>query len=391
MIERKIKTQLEQLLSKNPAVVLIGPRQVGKTTLALDIAHHWQGIYLDLELPSNVAKLSDIEEYCRLNSNHLLVLDEIQHIPNLFAPIRGIIDARRRQNKKEGQFLFLGSASIDLLKQSSETLAGRIAYCELSPFMMTEIPPDDLYKLWCRGGFPESYMAENDEDSLGWRLNFIQTYLERDIPQLGPRIPAETLRRFWMMLAHNQGQIFNAAALAKGLDVKGITASRYLDMMVDLLLVRRLPSWVSNQGKRLVKAPKTYVRDSGICHALLGIGTLDNLLGHPVVGNSWEGFVIENIISVLPRYASYGYYRTAGGAEIDFVVDMGNKELWAIEIKRSTAPVVSKGFYSACEDLKPTKKFVVYAGKERFPIGMGIEALSPNEMLLEVEQFSRGQ
>lgn len=385
MIERRIKKQLEALLAKNPAVVLIGPRQVGKTTLALEMAHRWQGIYLDLELPTDLAKLTDIEEYCRLHSNNLLVLDEIQHIPNLFSPLRGIIDVRRRQNKKTAQFLFLGSASIDLLKQTNETLAGRIAYCELSPLTISEVPSNDLYKLWFRGGFPESYMAENETDSLEWRLNFIQTYLTRDIPQLGPRIPAETLRRFWTMLAHNQGQTFNAAAFAKGLDVKGVTATRYLDLMVDLLLVRRLSSWASNHGKRMVKAPKTYIRDSGICHALLGIRTLDELLGHPVVGNSWEGFVIENILSELPRYASYGYYRTVGGAEIDLVIDLGNKQLWAIEIKRSTAPVVSKGFFSACDDLTPTKKFVVYGGNERFPVAKDIEVLSLKDMLGEIE------
>jgi predicted AAA+ superfamily ATPase len=387
MIERKIKIQVENLLSKNPAVVLIGPRQVGKTTLALEIAHKWKGLYLDLELPSNVAKLSDVEEYCRLHSHHLLVLDEIQHMPNMFSSIRGIIDERRRENKRTGQFLFLGSASIELLKQTSETLAGRIAYCELPPLMITEVPSTDLYKLWCRGGFPESYTADNDEDSMAWRLNFVRTYLERDIPQLGPRIPAETLRRFWTMLAHNQGQTFNAASFAKGLDVKGITTSRYLDLMVDLLLVRRLPSWTSNQGKRLVKAPKTYVRDSGICHALLGIRTLDDLLSHPVVGNSWEGFVIENIISALPPYTSYGYYRTTGGAEIDLVIDFGNNELWAIEIKRSTAPVVSKGFYVACEDLNPTKKFIVYGGHERFPLSKTVEALSLKDILGEAEKL----
>lgn len=386
MIERNLKKQIESLLAKNSAVILIGPRQVGKTTLALDIAQNWQGIYLDLELPSNLAKLADIEEYCQIHANHLLVIDEIQHIPNLFAPIRGIIDARRRQNKKTRQFLFLGSASIDLLKQTSETLAGRIAYSELFPLTISEVSPNDLYKLWHRGGFPESFLAETDKDSIGWRLNFIQTYLERDIPQLGPRIPAETLRRFWIMLAHNQGQTFNAATFAKGLDVSGVTTSRYLDLMVDLLLVRRLPSWASNYKKRLVKAPKTYVRDSGICHALLGISTLDDLLGHPVVGYSWEGFVIENIISALPRYASYGYYRTVGGAEIDLIISLGNRELWAVEIKRSTAPQVSKGFYSACDDLKPTKKFVVYAGDDKFPIAKGIEALSLKDMLIEAER-----
>lgn len=384
MIDKKTKKQLEYLLDKSPAVVLTGPRQVGKTTLALSIAQSRKGIYLDLELPSNLAKVTDIEEYCRLNSDHLLIFDEIQHIPNLFAPLRGIIDERRRQGKKTGQFLFLGSASMDLLKQTSETLAGRIAYCELFPLTVDEVPSNDLYKLWYRGGFPESFIAENDEESLRWRLDFIKTYLERDIPQLGPRIPAETLRRFWTMLAHNQGQTFNAASFAKGLEVTGITTSRYLDLMVDLLLVRRLASWTTNSRKRLVKAPKTYVRDSGICHALLRIKTLDELLGHPVVGGSWEGFVIENIISSLPRYASYGYYRTAGGAEIDFVIDLGNQELWAIEIKRSLAPTISKGFYMACEDLKPTKKFIVYAGDERFPLAKGVEVISLRDLMHEV-------
>ena len=389
MIDKKIKKQLEYLLDKSPAVVLTGPRQVGKTTLALSITQSQKGIYLDLELPSNLAKVTDIEEYCRLNSDHLLIFDEIQHIPNLFAPLRGIIDERRRQGKKTGQFLFLGSASMDLLKQTSETLAGRIAYCELFPLTIDEIPSNELYKLWYRGGFPESFLAENDEESLRWRLDFIKTYLERDIPQLGPRIPAETLRRFWTMLAHNQGQTFNAASFGKGLEVKGITTSRYLDLMVDLLLVRRLASWTTNSRKRLIKAPKTYVRDSGICHALLGIKTLDELLGHPVVGGSWEGFVIENLISSLPKYASYGYYRTAGGAEVDFVIDLGNQELWAIEIKRSLAPTVSKGFYTACEDLKPTKKFIVYAGDERFPIAKDVEVIGLRDMMHEVNAVTK--
>lgn len=385
MIKKRLKPQLEYLLTKSPAVILTGPRQVGKTTLALEIAKSQNGIYLDLELPSGLARMADIEEYCRLHADHLLILDEIQHFPNLFAPIRGIIDSRRRQGKKTGQFLFLGSAAIDLLKQTSETLAGRISHCELFPLTIDEIPSADMYKLWCRGGFPESFIADNDEDSIAWRYDFIKTYLERDIPQMGPRIPAETLRRFWTMLAHNQGQTFNAATFAKGLDVKGVTTARYLDLMVDLLLVRRLSSWANNYRKRLIKAPKTYVRDSGICHALLGVKTLDDLLGHPVVGSSWEGFVIENIISALPRNATCGYYRTAGGAEIDLVIDLGNKELWAIEIKRSLAPTVSKGFYASCEDLQPTKKFIVYAGNERFPIAKDIEVVSLMDVLIEAK------
>ena len=374
MIARKLKPKIQALLDKVPAVVLMGPRQVGKTTLAYDIALARNSVYLDLERPSDLAKISDIEEYCALNAGRLLVLDEVQRSPELFAPLRSIIDERRRAGKKAGQFLFLGSAAMDLLQQSSESLAGRIAHCELYPLGVSEVGPDNLYTLWNRGGFPDSFLSD-DESSFEWRLDFIRTYLERDIPQLGPRIPAETLRRFWTMLAHNQGQTFNSASFARGLDVKGVTTSRYLDLMVDLLLVRRLQQWTSNLGRRLVKAPKVYVRDSGICHALLGIETLDSLLGHPVVGGSWEGFIIENIIAALPRQAQFGYYRTTGGAEIDLVIDLGRAGLWAIEIKRSSAPTVSRGFYSACEDLKPAKKFVVHSGVDSFPLSDGVEAV----------------
>ena len=376
MIERTRKAEVDRLLDGNPAVVLTGPRQVGKTTLAHRIASERGAVYLDLERPRDLARIADVEQYCELNADKLLVLDEVHRSPGLFAPLRGIIDRRRRSGRRTGQFLLLGSASIDLMKQSGETLAGRVAYCELHPLGVSETGGGERLRLWHRGGFPESFLAQTDERACDWRLDFIRTYLERDVPALGPRIPAETLRRFWTMLAHNQGQTFNAASFARGLDVNGVTIGRYLDLMVDLLLVRRLPPWTSNLGRRLVKAPKVYVRDSGICHALLGIETLDALLGHPVVGGSWEGFVIENIVGALPRRASWGYYRTAGGAEIDLVVDRGAGEVWAVEIKRSTAPSVSRGFYSACEDLKPTRKLVVHAGDESFPIARGVEAVA---------------
>lgn len=364
--------------------MLTGPRQVGKTTLAFEIAEEREAVYLDLESPRDLAKITDIERFCELNADKLLVLDEVQRVPELFAPLRGIIDKRRRAEQATGQFLLLGSASIDLLKQSSETLAGRVAYCELQSLDVREVGADDLHTLWHRGGFPESFLAQSDADSFGWRLDFIRTYLERDIPQLGPRIPAETLRRFWTMLAHNQGQTFNASSFARGLDVKGVTTSRYLDLMVDLLLVRRLQTWRSNMGRRLVKAPKIYVRDSGICHALLGIETLNDLMGHPVVGGSWEGFVIENIVSALPPSAAYGYYRTTGGAEVDLVIELGAGELWAVEIKSSTAPSVSRGFHSACADLRPTRKFVVHSGDQSFPLGQDIEAVSIMALLGEL-------
>ena len=386
MIDRQIKPTLNRLLDANPAVVLIGPRQVGKTTLAREVARDRSAVYLDLERPSDLAKIADIESYCEETANHLLVLDEIHQAPGLFAPLRSIIDERRRAGKRTGQFLLLGSASIDLLKQSSETLAGRVAHCELHALNAREVPVGELRRLWCRGGLPESYLASGEPESLEWRLDFIRTYLERDIPQFGPRIPAETLRRFWTMLAHNQGQIHNAAALARGLEVNGVTIARYLDLMVDLLLVRRLPQWTSNLGRRLVKAPKVYVRDSGICHALLGIETMDELLGHPVIGGSWEGYVIENIISALPRRASYGYYRTSGGAELDLVIDVGAGEIWAVEVKRSSAPTVSKGFHSACEDLRPARKLVVHAGKESFPLAKDIRAVTLPAMIEMLEQ-----
>ena len=380
MLKRRLEPTLHRLLDSNPAVALIGPRQVGKTTLALEVARERRAVYVDLELPSDRAKISDVEQYCAENADSLVIVDEVHRAPGLFAPLRSIIDERRRDGRRAGHFLLLGSASIDLLKQSSETLAGRIAYCELHPFGALEATGNQR-RLWCRGGFPESHLAHSDEASLDWRLAFIRTYLERDIPQLGPRIPAETLRRFWTMLAHNQGQMHNAAALARGLDVNGVTIARYLDLLVDLLLVRRLQPWRSNLGRRLVKAPKVYVRDSGVCHALLGIETVDDLFGHPVVGGSWEGFVIENIASTLPPRASCGYYRTAGGAEVDLVVDLGAGELWAIEIKSSSAPKVSRGFHTACEDLRPACRFVVHAGDESFPLAKDIRAVTLHAML----------
>lgn len=381
MIERRIKPTLNRLLDTNSAVVLIGPRQVGKTTLAREVARERNAVYLDLERPSDLAKITDIESYCEETADHLLVLDEIHRVPGLFAPLRSIIDERRQVGKRSGQFLLLGSASIYLLKQSSETLAGRVAHCELHTLNAREVPEGELRRLWCQGGLPESYLAPGAQESLEWRLDFIRTYLERDMPQFGPRIPAETLRRFWTMLAHNQGQLHNAAAFARGLEVNGVTVARYLDLMVDLLLVRRLPQWTSNLGRRLVKAPKVYVRDSGICHALLGIETMDELLGHPVIGGSWEGYVIENIISALPRRASYGYYRTSGGAEIDLIIDIGAGEIWAIEIKRNSAPAVSKGFHSACEDLRPARKFVVHAGRDSFPLARDLQAMTLPSMV----------
>ena len=393
-ITRQIQSQVSRLLQQFPAVAILGPRQVGKTTLATNLAETLgeETLYLDLELPSDRAKLTEPELYLTQHENRLVILDEIHRLPGIFNTLRSLIDKRRRKDKPSRHFLLLGSASMDLLQQSSESLAGRIAYQELAPFSVTEVAeiegaPTD--RLWTRGGFPDSFLAATDDASFAWRTAFIQTYLERDVPALGPRIPAETLRRYWQMLAHNQGQMLNAAQLASGLGVSGHTVARYLDIMVDLLLVRRLQPWAANAKKRLVRTPKVYVRDSGLLHALLGIRNHEELLGHPVVGSSWEGLLIENILNALPPVARPTFYRTSAGAEIDLVIELSSKERWAIEVKRSLgSPAPSKGFYVACEDINATRRVVLYPGAERFKLDSKTEVM-PLSMFL-TEGFRHG-
>jgi predicted AAA+ superfamily ATPase len=381
MIPRRIISILTQRLAEVPAVALIGPRQVGKTTVALNLDIGKPSIYLDLESEADRAKLSDPALYLEGHIDDLVILDEVHRMPNIFQPLRGIIDQGRRSGKKTGRFLLLGSASIDLLKQSGETLAGRIAYLELAPidilelYAMGPLAPISPNTLWVRGGFPESVLSAGDAQSMRWRLDFIRTYLERDIPQLGPRIPAETLRRFWTMLAHHQGGLLNASQLARGLSVDGKTVANYLDLLVDLLLVRRLPAWHRNVGKRLVRSPKVYVRDSGILHALLGLSTYDEILGHPIAGPSWEGFVIETLLATVPDGTEANFYRTSSGAEIDLVLTLPGQRIWAIEIKRGKTPTVDRGFHEACTDINPERRFVVYSGEEQYPMGSGIEAI----------------
>ncbi len=376
MIARESKRTVERLLSLYPAVVLTGMRQVGKTTLALELARELGAAYVDLERPGDAAKLTDVEAYCEHNEDRLVALDEIQRLPGLFAPLRGVVDRRRLEGRRTGHFLLVGSASVDLLGQSDETLAGRVAHHEMRPLSVWEAGGVHVADHWNRGGLPDSLLAKSDDDSLEWRQNFVRTYLQRDIPAFRPQVPEETMRRFWTMLAHSQGQPFNASVLARSLGIASVTVGRYLDLMADLLLVRRLPPWHANVRKRLVKSPKTYIRDSGVCHALLGIPSLDALYGHPVAGCSWEGFVIENLLGRAPARARFGFYRTAGGAEVDLVLDPGPGDLWAVEVKRSTAPSVTRGFHVACDDLQPARKFVVHAGKEDFPMGGGVEAVT---------------
>lgn len=375
MIERRIATELSELLDSTPAVALLGPRQVGKTTLALAIAKRRPSIYLDLESGADRARLAEPELYLAEHEDKLVILDEVHRLPELFQNLRGLIDRGRRRGKKAGRFLLLGSASIDLMRQSGESLAGRIAYLEMQPIDALEVEANDLGTLWVRGGFPDSFLATSDRTSQRWRMDFIRTYLERDIPMLGPRIPAETLRRFWTMLAHRQGGLLNAAEFARALGVDGKTVASYLDLLVDLLLVRRLEPWHANIGKRLVKSPRVYVRDSGLTHTLLGLGSQEDLLGHPVAGASWEGFVIETLAATAPAGTQTHFYRTAAGAEIDLLLTLPGQRLWAIEIKRSLTPKVERGFYQACEDLAPERRIVVFPGYERFPLQHGVEAM----------------
>lgn len=382
MNPRYIQNQLAALLAQFPAVVLLGPRQAGKTTLALaEMARCTDAIYLDLELPSAQRQLDDPEAFLLAQRNRLVILDEVQRLPELFAVLRGVIDIRRRDGEKSGQFMLLGSASGVLLQQASESLAGRIAQLELTPFQAREVILADMHgaelnSLWIRGGFPLSWLAESESGSLRWREAFIATYLERDIPALGPKIPATTLRRLWTMLAHLQGSLLNQSQLAASLAVSGQTVARYIDVLCDLMLIRRLPAWHGNVGKRLVRAPKVYVRDSGITHALLGLESLESVLGHPVAGPSWEGFVIEQLISAAPQ-AEASFYRTSHGAEADLVLSFRNGEVWVIEIKRSSAPTASKGYYLAAADVGATRKLLVAPVGSSYPMRDGLEVMSP--------------
>ena len=382
MVPRNAQPDLLAALAVQPAVAIIGPRQCGKTTLALEVAGQREAVYLDLEDPDDRNRLAEPVLYLDSVDDRLVILDEIHRTPELFQTLRGVIDEGRRRGKGVGRFLVLGSASIDMLQQTGESLAGRISYLDLTPFTPLEVEADRAARerLWLRGGFPMSYLAPDDAASLAWRRDFIRTYLERDVAAFGPRIPATALERLWTMLAHRQGQLLNASGLAHALDVSPQSVTRYVDLLVDLLLVRRLSPYVANVGKRLVKSPKVYVRDTGLVHALLGIPTLQALAGHPVVGQSWEGFVIETLVSAIPWPATAWFYRTSGGAEIDLVVEFASDETWAVEIKRSLAPKVTRGFHTACADLTPARAFVVYAGDERFPMARGIEAIGVVEL-----------
>jgi predicted AAA+ superfamily ATPase len=379
MLQRLLEAAVERRLAQNPAVVLLGPRQVGKTTLAdLIAARHPGAVVLDMERPSDRAAVAAPELFFPLVRDRLVVLDEVQHVPQLFSALRPLIDADRRP----GRFLMLGSASGSLLRQSAESLAGRVAYVELTPLLSAELPSDlaTVQTLWLRGGFPLSYLAPDDATSLQWRQDFITTFLQRDLPGLGLRVPAETMRRFWTMLAHLQGQLFNASNLGQALGgASHTTTARYLDTLVDTLMVRRLQPHLAHVGKRLVKSPKVYVRDSGLLHAVLGLGSTRDLQGHPVAGSSWEGFVIEQVAAALPAEAQLGHYRTAAGAELDLVVEHRGRKV-GIEIKFSSAPKPARGFWQSLHDLQIDTAWVIAPVTRRYPLAPGVDVLPLHDL-----------
>ena len=376
---RLVLSDIEMRLQSNPAVALLGARQVGKSTLAeMVIEQFSDAMYLDLERPSDMNKLADPEAFFQQFQDRLICLDEIQRAPELFAVLRSVLD----HHKRNGQLLLLGSASRELIKQSSESLAGRIAYLEITPFNRMETGDIKLDQFWLRGGYPRSLLNASDEASFQWREDYIRTFLERDIPQLGFHIPANTLSRFWRMLAHSHGQTLNASKLADSMGVSGHTIRKYIDLLEQTFVVRALQPWAGNTKKRLIKAPKVYIRDSGLLHALLNIEGMDLLFSHPVYGASFEGMVIENILSRMPRWQA-GFYRTSSGAECDLVLEKSGKRI-AIEIKASTAPRPGRGNWSAWEALQPDECFVVAPVGEPYPLQHGVMVMPLDEMLKRI-------
>jgi predicted AAA+ superfamily ATPase len=369
MIPRQLYKTVEKSLQEFPVTAIIGPRQCGKTTLARQFIKGPAVHFFDLENPTDQFAIEDPVYALQQYQDELVIIDEAQRIPALFPAIRVLVD----QNRIPGRFLLLGSATPQLRRQSAESLAGRMATLELTPFLQSEVAPEtaDLDHLWLRGGFPPSYSAENDASSLQWRIHYLRDVVERDLGLLGFNLPPERMWRFLQMLAHNHGQLWNKAQLARSLDIGATTAGRYLDAIQQTLLVRRLQPFHKNLGKRLIKSPKVYIRDTGLLHALLGVKTRDELLGHPVKGNSWETLVIEHIASVLPLGWELAFWRTSGGSELDLLLICGVKVKIAIEIKTGLTPRPRKGFYQGCEDLQPEERWVIYPGERVFPLSKG--------------------
>lgn len=374
-IDRVIEPIARERLANNPVLALLGPRQCGKSTLARHLLKaHPEAIYLDVELPSDRNKLNAPEAFLKLHRGKLVCIDEVQRVPDLFPILRGLID----QSGANGQYLILGSASRDLIRQSSETLAGRIAYLQLTPFSLPEVS-NSLQQLWLKGGFPRSFLAE-EETSFAWRGDFIRSFLERDIPMLKSGIPSESVGRLLMMCAHYHGQLLNLEKLAGSMGVHAGTIRNYLDLLCGAFMMRRLPPFAANVKKRLVKAPKLYLRDTGILHALLNLSSMDNLFAHPVYGASWEGLVIENILSAISDRVEYGFYRTSNGAEMDLVLQLGGRRI-GIECKAASAPSVTRGFWSAKEALELDEAFIVAPVDSAYPYGAGATVCSLAECL----------
>lgn len=376
-----------------PVVALIGPRQVGKTTLAMEISKQTEkpSTYIDLESDTDFNKLTDAEAYLKRFSGHLLIIDEVQRKPDLFRILRGIVDERKRNGEKSGHFLLLGSASAELIQKSSESLAGRIRYLELTPFSAFELHDNEkdmfnIERLWLRGGFPDSYLASNEQESWEWRNDFLTTYIERDIPVMGIGVTATKLKRFWKMLAHYHGNQINLSEFGRSLETSHTTIKNYLDLLTDFYMVRQLAPWSGNLKKRLVKSPKIFIRDPGILHCLLQLSNIDALFSHPVIGASWEGFVIENIINQLDEKWEYSYFRTAAQAEIDLVLHTPANEIWAVEIKRNSAPRLTRGFFEACKDIQATQKWVVCANNQRYPLSEDVEVIGLLEFLKIIQE-----
>ncbi len=393
MIPRRALADVRTALSRQAAVALLGPRRVGKSTLALEVEREGQALYLDLESREDREKLRHSRIFLRRYEDRLVILDEVHRTPGLFPDLRGLIDEGRRRGRRTGRFLILGSASLELLGQAGETLADRIEFVVLNPVDVLEVAPDDETRdsLWLRGGFPDAFLAGSGTDSLVLRQDFIRTYLERDLGEfVQARVHSETLLRLWTMLAHAQGGLLSSSALARSLSVSAPTVTRYIDILSGLFLIRRLPPIAANVRKRLVKSPKIYIRDSGVVHALLGIGSFETLAGHPVAGTSWEGFVIENLLAAVPPLTRASFYRTAAGAEMDLVLELpGSRRPWAVEVKRSMATSLGRSFRSAMGDLGPERAFVVVADEGRYPVADRTEVIGLREMMALLAGLSR--
>lgn len=370
-------SEIDELLQDFPVVAIIGPRQCGKSTLASEIvAQYEEAVFLDMEDPDDRAKLSNPTLFFNAHKGKLICLDEIQFAPDLFQVLRSVVD----KGKMNGQFLLLGSASPELLRQSSETLAGRIVYVELAPFSLDETPNQDWQKLLVRGGFPRSYLAKSDKSSLAWRKSFIRTFLERDIAAFGLNLNPENSSRLWQMCAHYHGQMLNYSDFGKSLGLTHPTVKHYVDVLAGTFMLRKLPPYFANLEKRLVKTPKLYVADSGILCALLNIPTFNDLLGHPVAGFAWEGFVLQNILSKAGDEYEVYFISTSADAEIDILLKKGRK-LIGIECKFSTAPKLTKGFYNLKKDLKLVQSYVVAPVSSSYPLDKTTTVCSPDELL----------